>query len=137
MKVSIAKIKIKRRMRQDLGDIASLMESIKKFGLINPIAVTEKFVLIAGYRRLMAARSLGWSEVECHVMKAPSRKEAFNLEVEENKNRKDFTANEMVKIEEEREYLYAGGFKKIVLLLKRLFKAIARWFSSIINRFRR
>jgi len=124
-------------MRQDLGDIDSLMESIKKFGLINPVTVTEKYVLIAGYRRLMAAKRLGWDVIECHMVKAASRKDTFNIEVEENKQRKDFTITELELIEEERRYIYASGLQKIMLLLRRLFRAIVRWIGSLLKRFSR
>ena len=54
MKVSIDDVKVGKRIRSDIGDLTDLIESIKKFGLINPIAINERNVLLAGYRRLEA-----------------------------------------------------------------------------------
>ena len=60
MKVLIDDIIIKRRIRNSLGDLTYLMESIGKYGLLNPITVTDNLELIAGYRRLQACKALGW-----------------------------------------------------------------------------
>ena len=47
------------RHRQDLGDLVSLMESIKRVGLLQPIVVSPEGVLICGRRRLEAVKQLG------------------------------------------------------------------------------
>ena len=38
----ISQIKIKARVRKDLGDLESLMESIRNHGLLNPIVVNHQ-----------------------------------------------------------------------------------------------
>ena len=60
MFVKIDDIKIKKRVRRDLGDLEALKESLRLYGLLNPITLNSKYELIAGERRLEAAKSLGW-----------------------------------------------------------------------------
>jgi ParB-like chromosome segregation protein Spo0J len=50
--MAIADIKVGKRHRRDLGDIAALAESIKAVGLLHPIVVQPDGKLIAGARRL-------------------------------------------------------------------------------------
>lgn len=84
-----SKITVKDRIRQDLGDLAPLMESLKERGLINPITIRADGTLIAGERRLEAARRLGWQEIEVHVWRSQAdTEELFYVEREENTCRK-------------------------------------------------
>ena len=56
------------RRRLNLDTVSSLAESIKQIGLKTPIAVRrvgENAVLVAGYHRLEAAKSLGLAEIDC------------------------------------------------------------------------
>jgi ParB family chromosome partitioning protein len=55
------------RHRKDLGDLVSLMESIKRVGLLQPIAVSPEGVLICGRRRLEAVKQLGMRTVRVWV----------------------------------------------------------------------
>src|SRR5680860_1357964 len=55
------------RHRQDLGDLVSLMESIKRVGLLQPIVVSPEGVLICGRRRLEAVKKLGQRTVRVWV----------------------------------------------------------------------
>ncbi|KKL90582.1 hypothetical protein LCGC14_1903320, partial [marine sediment metagenome] len=52
--ILISDIHIGERFRKDLGSLASLKESIKEKGLIQPITVSEHLHLVAGGRRLAA-----------------------------------------------------------------------------------
>ena len=45
--------------------IAKVMASIKEFGFINPILITEEYVVTAGHCRLLAAQRLGLEKVPC------------------------------------------------------------------------
>ena len=127
MKVRIQEIKVKSRIRIETGDISDLMESISKYGLLNPITVTEDFGLIAGFRRLEACRSLGMDEIECNVVNFQSRIDRLFIEADENLTRKDLTVHEIERYEDEKRYLTAHGVKKILLWFVRLFKMIASW----------
>ena len=57
--------------RQDLGDLESLAESIRRIGLVQPPTVrrnvTGDYQLVAGQRRVTAARMAGLSEIEVVV----------------------------------------------------------------------
>ena len=56
MLVKIADIKVKRRVRKDLGNLDQLKDSLRTYGLLNPITLTTHHELVAGERRLEAAR---------------------------------------------------------------------------------
>lgn len=57
-------------IREDLGDLAPLMKSMKKEGQQQPVLVDETYRVIDGARRVVAAANLGWSSV--HVVVAHS-----------------------------------------------------------------
>lgn len=57
--VLIEQINVGERFRKDLGDIKSLADSIAELGLLQPIALSENYELVAGQRRLEARKSLG------------------------------------------------------------------------------
>ena len=63
--ISVLSIKIDDdRQRKDLGDITPLAQSLSAIGQITPIVVErdgDSFRLIAGERRLTAAKKLGLS----------------------------------------------------------------------------
>jgi ParB family chromosome partitioning protein len=134
VKVRIEDIKIKKRIRKDIGDISDLMESISKFGLLNPITVAEDMELIAGFRRLEACKALGMSEIECNVVQAGSRVDRLIIEADENLTRKDLTVSEVRQYGDEKQYLLAHGFEKIRLWLLRLFRTIVAWIRKFILR---
>lgn len=96
--VLISSITIERteRQRQDLGDVDSLVESIARIGLINPIVITEDAVLVAGERRLTACTSLGWTHIPAQYTSELSYYELQSIELEENIKRKDLTWQEEV-----------------------------------------
>ena len=48
MLVNIADIKVKHRVRKDTGDLDALKESLRRYGLLNPITLNSKYELIAG-----------------------------------------------------------------------------------------
>jgi ParB family chromosome partitioning protein len=65
----ISRIKVGKRHRRDLGDIAGLAASISDIGLLNPITVDEDGRLLAGARRLVACKQLGWKEIPVNVVR--------------------------------------------------------------------
>ncbi|SIQ20070.1 chromosome partitioning protein, ParB family [Alkalispirochaeta americana] len=93
--ISISSIRTKNRTRQDLGNLDSLVASIRKNGLLHPIVVTEDFLLVAGHRRLEAARILGWQTIDCSIISDTSQEELLQIELDENAVRKEFTSDEM------------------------------------------
>lgn len=135
MKIKISEIKVRKRIREDMGDLTELRESIRNRGLINPVVINQKRELLAGYRRLMAVRELGWKEIECRTMPTRTEVEKLSIENDENIGRKDFTEGEVLKYNEMMEYLSATGLKKIKLFLILLVKKIKAWFRKAFPRY--
>jgi ParB family transcriptional regulator, chromosome partitioning protein len=129
LKVKIDQIKVKKRMRKDIGNILELRESMSKRGLINPISITRNYELLAGFRRLLAAKELGWTEIECNVISAKTKQDKFEIETEENLVRENFSTEELEAVEERREYLKIHGIQKVFYLVNKFFK----WILSIFK----
>jgi len=92
--LKINEIKVEDRQRLDYGDIQSLAASIQKYGLIQPVIVTEDYRLVAGGRRLRAAQSIGLETIKVCFRERMSDEELHILELEENLRRKDETWQE-------------------------------------------
>lgn len=61
-------IKVGVRHRSDPErDLASLMRSIDRLGLLQPVTITPDGVLVCGHRRLEAVKQLGWSTLRVWV----------------------------------------------------------------------
>lgn len=131
MLISIDSIKIKTRVREDLGDIESLKESIRTYGLIQPIIINNKNELIAGGRRLAAARSLGYKNIEAKIVDTDDEVRCLELELEENNTRKDFTQDELLAGYERLESLKNPS---TWMKVKMFFMRIVAWFKNIFHR---
>lgn len=79
------------RAHGGLGELEILAQSIGEIGLINPISVKENedgaYRVIAGRRRVEAAKMLGWADIEAKVYPADADDEAIALT--ENVNRQE------------------------------------------------
>ena len=56
--------------RKELGDLQSLAESVREKGVLEPLLVryladSDKFMIISGERRYLAARAAGLRELPC------------------------------------------------------------------------
>ena len=127
MQVPIDDIKVKNRIRQDLGDITGLADSLKRFGQISPIVINKKNVLIAGGRRLEAARYLGWKTINAVVTDITDELAQLEYEVEENIQRRDFSQ------EETEEAIRKINKLQNPSLFRRIFKAIVRFFKWLFK----
>lgn len=101
MQISLELIDIPpERQRRDLGDIDALANSLAStIGQITPIVVAPsgpRFTLIAGERRLTAAKKLGWAMIEAVFKSDLSDAELVLVELEENIRRKQLTWQEEV-----------------------------------------
>lgn len=94
MQIPLHEIQSIDRQRLDLGDIQGLAESIRQFGLIQPVVITKDRRLIAGGRRLEAHRTLGKTHIEVVFREDMSQDELHILELEENIRRKEETWQE-------------------------------------------
>ena len=127
MLIPIDEIKVKKRIRKDMGDINALAESLKRFGQICPIVVTKNNQLIAGGRRLEAARSLGWRTINAVVADIPDELTKLEFELEENIQRHDFSP------EEAEEAVLKINRLKNPSLFRRMWNAIVRFFKKIFR----
>jgi N6-adenosine-specific RNA methylase IME4 len=93
--IPISRIKVGKRHRRDMGDIAGLAASMGELGLLQPVVVRPDGKLIAGERRLRAAEQLGWAEIPATVVDLDA---VVRGEFAENTERKDFTLSEAVAI---------------------------------------
>ncbi|MGK2855270.1 MAG: ParB N-terminal domain-containing protein [Microbacteriaceae bacterium] len=64
---SLVSIVVGQRHRRDAGDLAPLMDSMQRVGLLQPVTITPDGFLICGYRRLEAAKRLGWTTLRVWV----------------------------------------------------------------------
>ena len=87
----IASIRVGHRHRKDPGDIAALAASIDDVGRMHPIVITLDGRLIAGERRLLAAR-LGLDRIATTVVRLRTLRGASTP----NAMRKQFTPSEQV-----------------------------------------
>ncbi len=135
MNIPVDAIKIKKRVRKNPGDINSLVESIKHYGLLNPITINEKNELIAGERRLQAVKQLGWHTIPVVVIHNADSVSALEIEIEENVQRSDFTEEELMKAyiklnKMKNPGVFARLFTFIMDILKKILKNIRRLFRG-------
>ncbi len=81
------------RLKLDEDSLEELASSIRRVGVIVPLFVSGKgddFVVIAGHRRLAAARKVGLSTVPC-IVRSGEKSEATELSIVENLFRVDLT----------------------------------------------
>ena len=83
--------------RRSLDGIAELAASLAEHGLLQPLVVRRvgphSYELIAGHRRLEAARTLGWTEIAAQV-RDETAEQAYILTLVENLQREDLTPRE-------------------------------------------
>ena len=131
MLVQIKDIKIKRRVRKDLGNLEDLKDSMKIYGLMNPITLNSKYELIAGERRLQSAIQLGWTSINANIVDNLTEVEQLEMEIEENNQRKEFTDAELLEGYKRLQRLRNPGFfYRIYLVFKHLFEKIADFFRN-------
>ena len=96
--IPIDQIRISRdRMRDELGDIDALAQSIQTFGLLQPIIVDANLELVGGFRRYTAHRKLGKGTISA-VFKDEMDELAYReVELEENAQRLDMSWAERAK----------------------------------------
>ncbi len=134
MLVPIKDIKIKKRVRKDLGNLEDLKDSLRTYGLLNPITLNSKYELIAGERRLSAAKLLGWTSINANIVDNLSEIDQLEMEIEENNQRKEFTDAELMEGYKRLQKLRNPGFfYRIYLFFKHLFQKIADFFKGKNN----
>jgi len=127
MQIPVSAIIVKKRIRCDMGDIDSLAESMKRYGQISPIVISKKNILIAGGRRLEAAKRLGWRNINAIISDSSDELRRLEIEIEENIQRYDFNTEELAEATKKIYKLKNPGF------FKRLWNAIIVFFRKIFR----
>lgn len=74
-----------RRVADD-GQMQELVRSIATTGLLHPLVVTPEngqYRILAGHRRFIACKGLGWEEIPCHILEIGLR-ERSRVTITEN-----------------------------------------------------
>ncbi len=131
MLVPIANIKIKKRVRKDLGNLEDLKDSLRTYGLLNPITLNRRYELIAGERRLQAAKQLGWTNINANIIDNLTEIDQLEMELEENNQRKEFTEEELMEGYKRLKRLRNPNiFYRIYLFFKHLIEKIIDLFQK-------
>lgn len=99
--IPVGKVKVQARVREDLGDLDELTETVREKGVIQPITVDDRYNLLAGARRLAAAKAAELSTIPAVIRSSRTKLDAKEIELYENVYRKDFTWAERAKLEAE------------------------------------
>lgn len=112
----IKSIVVGERSRKDMGDLDTLVESIREHRLFSPIGVWRDgntYRLAFGGRRLAACKQLGFDHIEARVLTSVTDVlQALEVERDENTCRKDLTISERVAEADAIEALIAAKAKE-------------------------
>ena len=135
MLVKIEDIKVKKRVRKDLGDLDSLKDSLRTYGLLNPITLTKDNELVAGERRLEAAKAIGWEKINAIILGTDvDAVRKLEIELEENNQRKEFSEEELLEGYHRLERLKNPSFfTKFLNSLKKIAKSFLDFLKGLFK----
>jgi ParB family chromosome partitioning protein len=120
------------QLRQTIGDVTELMDSIRNNGILQPLVVRPLgrcFEIVAGNRRFEACKRLRWRVVPCLVRELRD-KEAYELSIVENVQRDNLTLVEEAKAY--RRYVDEFGWGGVTELAEKLGRSPAYISHSIL-----
>ncbi|MBN1674411.1 MAG: ParB N-terminal domain-containing protein [Kiritimatiellae bacterium] len=96
VEVEIDRIVVGNMIRRDMGDLGTLENSVKQFGLLFPLLINRDNVLLSGSRRLAACRKVGLTKVPAlRVDVAEDGMAPLDIQCQENYCRKELTMEEL------------------------------------------
>ncbi len=116
-------------------DFADLVASIQEHGMIEPVVVRplhdseSRYEVLAGERRLKAAKELKWSVVPCHIREV-SEDVAIVLQAEENLHRKDYDDEDKVHLVSELARLKKWDATEIAKRLHRSYSWVVKYLPE-------
>ncbi|MGB8657311.1 MAG: ParB/RepB/Spo0J family partition protein [Candidatus Zixiibacteriota bacterium] len=120
------------RTKMDQEKLEELTSSIREKGIIQPVVVRqvgEEFELVAGERRLTAAKKLGWERISAVIVGKLSKEEMLELSLIENLQREDLNPIDTAK-----------GYKRLLeecaLPQEQLARKIGKDRSTVANTLR-
>jgi hypothetical protein len=75
----------KNAKKHDEDQIKNVMQSIKEFGMVQPIVIDQNNIIIIGHCRFRALKRLKWEEVPCVRIENLSENEINKLRLLDNK----------------------------------------------------
>lgn len=135
MDVALKDIRIPDRIRADLGDLSALVDSLRTCGQLNPVTLTRDLELIAGRRRLEAARQLGWQSLEARIVDGLDAVQRVQMEIQENLCRKDFTSEELIRGIKRLERLQRPSLaRRLARRIRGLCRRLCFWRKPSVSR---
>lgn len=118
-----------------MGSLEDLKNSLRRYGLLNPITLNSKYELVAGERRLEAAKAIGWTSINANILDNLSELSQLEMEIEENNQRKEFTDEELLEGYKRLERLRNPSFfQRIWNAIKAFFARVVRALKSLFRR---
>ena len=120
------------RRRVDEEKLSELCASIKEKGIIQPVVVRQlgdEFELVAGERRFMATKKLGWEKIPAIIIGKLSKEEMLELSLIENLQREDLNPIDTATG-------YKGLLEECHLSQQQLAQKIGKDRSSVANTLR-
>ncbi len=109
--ISVDKIKIRERAREDKQLDDEFAKSISEKGIIQPITVDQDYNLLAGERRLLMCKQLSIDTIPCLVRESTDELDAKEIELFENIHRKNMNWPEECKLVKDINDLYMTKHK--------------------------
>ena len=103
--------------KMDAEEMDKLKQSIKEFGIVEPIVVNKDFIIIGGHQRVIALKSLGIKEAPCVFVNLDKKKEKL-LNLALNRISGDWDESRLVKLVKEiQDYpdINLSGFSNVEL----------------------
>lgn len=125
MEIALEAVVVRKRLRTDLGDIEALMQSMRRYGQLQPIVLNRHRELVAGFRRLEAARRLGWRSIQAVIVECETEAAKLECEIEENVQRQNLPPEEIADALERLRRLRHPG------LLTRLWRLLVRFLRRL------
>jgi ParB family chromosome partitioning protein len=131
IEIPVDTVTVSRPVRRDAGDLATLEASIRRLGVLQPLILDRRNRLIAGYRRLLAARRAGLGTVPALRVEADADSLlAADIQADENLCRLPLSHEDFEALIERKQGLVQqrkpGLWSEVVQWLKRLFPSFGR-----------
>ena len=96
VEVETAHVQVKDPLRKGQGDLTTLENSIRNLGLLQPILVDSRNVLVAGGRRLQACRNVGMTTIPAIRLDVPSGSMTIHdIRADENLCREELSPDDL------------------------------------------
>ena len=115
--IPLVEVKVGDRFRKDYGDLEDFADNLRVHGVLQPISIDMDYNLLAGGRRLAAARIAELGTIPAVIQPVSSKANAREIELIENVFRKDLAWTERDALEKEIYELKGGTIRDIADLL--------------------